>query len=127
MAVNNSAKRISFPAGQDLSDYQFRIVGMSGDGQIDPVAAGTVPSVVGILMNKPAAGAGAEVAINGIAKLEAGATLNEGEYVQAAAGGRGIPLDAGGTAYVVGVCVQAASGSGAIAGVLIQPQKVVAA
>lgn len=127
MAVNKGVKSISLAAGADYSTSQFRIVTIATDGQIDPVAAGTVPAI-GVLMNKPAAaGAGAEVAIAGVAKVEAGAAIDEGSWVVAVTGGRGSPVAAGGTAYVVGMCVQSASGSGAFAGVLVMPQKIVAA
>lgn len=130
MATAYDAKTISFAAGQDLSNNQFMAVGMSSDGQIDPVENGTAnnPGLLGILQNKPsAAGQEAEVAIGGVSKMVAGAQIDEGAWVTVVAGGRGSPVANGGTAYVVGVCVQAASGSGAIAGVLVMPQKIIGA
>lgn len=126
MAAHKRINSVAYAAGADYSTSQFRIVGIASDGQIDPLSDGT-SAPIGILMNKPkAAGAGAEVAVVGSdVKLEAGAVLDEGNLVVAVAGGRGSAGPAGGTAvgttWVVGVCTQAASGSGAIAGVLVQP------
>lgn len=128
MATHKRVTSIAYAAGADYSSSQFRIVGIASDGQVDPLADGTTMPI-GVLLNKPAAaGAGAEVAVAGSdVKLEAGAALNEGDLVVAVTGGRGSAVASGGTAYIIGVCTQAASGSGAIAGVLVMPSKVVAA
>lgn len=128
MAVQEKPICISFPAGADLSSNQFRIMGVASDGQIDAETDGGAdnPGIVGILQNKPtAAGQGAEVAVFGVSKFEAGAACDEGSYITPVAGGRGSPVAAGGSAYVVGLCVQAASGSGVIGAVLVNPQKVI--
>lgn len=126
MAANKRVTSVAYEAGQDLSSHQFRIVAIASDAQVDPATDGNTPPL-GVLMNKPsAAGYEAEVAIEGSdVKLEAGAAVNEGELVVAVAGGRGSAGPSGGTAvgttWVLGVCTQAASGSGAIMGVLVRP------
>ena len=126
MSVNKKVVSIAYAAGGDMSSNQFRIVKMASDGQIDLVTDQTTP-ILGVLLNKPsAAGMGAEVAIEGAdVKIEAGAALDEGDLVVAVAGGRGSAGPAGGTAvgtaWILGICTQAASGSGAFAGVLVRP------
>lgn len=128
MATQERPICISFAAGADLSSNQFRIMGIAADGQIDAETDGGAdnPGIVGILQNKPtAAGQGAEVAVGGISKFEAGAAVDEGEWVVPVAGGRGSALAAGGSSYVVGLCVGGASGSGAIGEVLVMPQKII--
>lgn len=126
MAVHRRIQSIAYAAGQDLSSYQFRVVKMSSDGQIDPVENDdTVP--LGVLLNKPnAAGAGAEVAIEGSeVKVVAMGAIEEGDLVKAGAAGM---VEAGptggtavGTAWILGVCTQPAAGSASVAGVLIRP------
>src|SRR3990167_4322662 len=126
MATNKRVNSIAYTSGQDLSSHQFRIMQIASDGQIDPVTDQTTP-ILGVLLNTPAvAGQGAEVAVEGSdIKLEAGAVLDEGNLVVAVAGGRGSAGPAGGTAvgtaWILGICTQAASGSGAFAGVLVRP------
>ena len=124
MAAHKRIHSVGYPAAADLSAAQFRIVSMDGSGQINTLANGNTPPI-GILLNKPAAaGREAEVAIEGSdVKLEAGAVLNEGDLVVPVAGGRGSAIGgtASGTTWVLGICTQPASGSAAIAGVLVRP------
>lgn len=124
MAANKRVTTIGYPASADLSSNQFRIVNIDGNGQLAALANGNTPPL-GVLLNKPnAAGREGEVAIEGSdVKLEAGAVLNEGDLVVPVAGGRGSAINgtASGTTWVVGICTQPASGSAAIAGVLVRP------
>ncbi len=124
MAMHKKVNSVAYTAAADLSSAQYRVVSMNTSGEVNTQADGNAPPL-GILLNKPAAqGAGAEVAIEGSdIKLEAGAAINEGELVVAVTGGRGSAIGgtASGTTWVVGICTQAASGSGAIAGVLVRP------
>lgn len=127
MAVSGRIHSVSYPAGADLSSNQFRAVVIDGSGQLQAVGNSSTPPV-GVLLNKPsAAGRAGEVAIEGSeVKIEAIAALNEGDLVVASTGGRGSAGIAGGTAagtaWVIGVCTQAASGSGAFGAVLVRPQ-----
>ena len=126
MAGHKRIHSVAYTAGQDLSAYQYRVVSIAADAEVDPTENGNTPPL-GVLLNKPnAQGTEAEVAIEGSdVKLVAAAAINEGELVLASAGGMGTPGPSGGTAvgttWVVGICTQAASGSGAIAGVLLRP------
>src|SRR3990167_2056430 len=102
----------SAPADADLSTDQFRILYMKTDGDVDIITgSGTMP--IGVLLNKPAAAArAARVAGPGcICKCEAGATVDEGQLIQAVAGGRGSPAAVGTATRYVGVAMSpAASG-----------------
>lgn len=127
MAVNRKVNSISFPAAGDLSARQFHILLINSSGQVD-VAAGSTKPMIGILMNKPAAAnRGAEVAIPGSeVKFEANSAVDEGDLVTSGAAGFGSAVlggTAAGTAYVVGLCTQAAGGSAQLGGVLVNPFK----
>lgn len=124
MAMHKKVNSVAYSAATDLSSAQYRVVGINSSGQVNTQADGNAPPL-GVLLNKPgAAGAGAEVAVEGSdIKLEAIAAIDEGQLVVASTGGRGSAIGgtASGTTWVVGICTQAASGSGAFAGVLVRP------
>ena len=111
MAVHRHVNAVSYPAGQDLSTSQYRIVYLSDEGRIE-TANGNGTSLLGILLNKPSAvGQAARVAIDGsVVKCEAGGAVNERDAVGAAAGGRGTAgvID---NAYIVGRALSAAAAS----------------
>ena len=121
MAVNRKVCSVTFPASGDLSHGQFRAVVINSSGQVALAAGGGTP-LVGVLMNKPAAtGRAAEVAIPGSeVKIEAGTAIVPGEMLVSNANGQVLPKGSG-TAFILGIATQAASGSGAIAGVLVNP------
>lgn len=126
MAVAGRRNLVSYPAGAAVAN--MRIVTIASDGQIDPATGSTLRPLGITDTAATAAGQGVAVAIEGSdVKLEAGAAIDEGQYVQAVAGGRGSALPTGGTGWIVGVCTQPASGSGAIAGVLVSPEHIVGA
>lgn len=124
MTVSRELKTISVPAAGDLSSNQYRIVNVDSDGKAEASDA-TTDVMVGVLQNKPgAANRAAEIAIDGVSKLEAGAAINEGDKITAVAGGRGSATTAA-TAHYVGVALTAAAGSGALFEVLINPGQAV--
>lgn len=120
MTLNRLIKSISRPASADLSANQHRLVGVDSAGRVVVVANQATP-FLGVLMNKPdAADRAAEVAIAGsIVKLEAGATLAEGDLVTAVAGGRGSASSTD-TDYIVGMALTP-GGSGVLCEVTITP------
>ena len=99
MAGHKRIHSVAYTAGQDLSAYQYRVVSIAADAEVDPTESGNTPPL-GVLLNKPnAQGTEAEVAIEGSdVKLVAAAAINEGELVLASAGGMGTPGPSGGTA-----------------------------
>ena len=84
MAIQVDGPEITMEASGDLSNYQFHIMTLDTDGKVkladdpdDPVEA-----MLGVLQNKPTvAGQEAVVRVSGIAKVMAGATINEGVWV----------------------------------------------
>lgn len=130
MTVSKKIHSITFPASGDLSSYQHRAMYCASDGEATVLTTGTVLTnpPVGILLNKPAGTArGAEVAITGsVVKMEAACAVDEGEVITPTTGGRGTPMSSG-TAWAVGVALDAASGSAANFALLVQPAWIVKA
>ena len=79
MSNDASVVSITLQAGSNLSASTnlYKFVKMSSDGQIDVVnSAGG--EAVGVLYNDPnAAGKAAQVAVAGVVKIQAGATIDE--------------------------------------------------
>lgn len=124
MTVSKKINSITVPASGDLSSYQFRAMYAASDGEATPLTTGTVLTnpPIGILLNKPAGTArAAEIAITGsVVKMEAAGAVDEGELITPTTGGRGTPISSG-TAWAVGVALDAASGSAANFALLVQP------
>ena len=122
MALSRNLNVVSIAASGDLSTNQFRIVAVDDSGQI-AVQAGSGTMPVGVLLNKPAAaGRAGRVAITGsVVKCEAGAAINERDPIQAVAGGRGSAAAQGTNVMFVGYAHTAASGSGVLFELLVQP------
>jgi len=128
LAVEKKINSITFPAAGDLSSYQFHIVGVESDGQINVMgsATGYGTPILGVLLNKPAAAdRAAEVAIVGShTKVHANSAIDEGQLITVGvvgAVGWGSTFTGAGTQWVLGICTEAASGSGGYAGVVVNP------
>jgi hypothetical protein len=116
---------MTFPADEDLSNDQFRIVVLdASSGQVRrPNAATDIP--LGVLQNAPAAaGDPAEVMLFGpVTKMQVGAgaqaigAIVSGEYVSATDAGKGIAAVS--TMYPVGVVVGAAGAEDDLASVML--------
>lgn len=112
MAYEDRILDLTFPADEDLSNDQYRIVVLTSTGTVRrPDAATDIP--IGVLQNAPAvAGQAAVVRMigsGGVSKIQLGATLATGvtvacEYVGAADAGKGIAPIA--TTYPVGILLQ---------------------
>jgi hypothetical protein len=88
MAVMQSRDTRSFVAGESLAAAQFKFVTLESDGQVD-LADSAGENCIGVLLNNPAAGEAATVAISGKVMVEAGGTIAAGAAVQADANGAG--------------------------------------
>ena len=111
MATENRVLIVNFPAAEDLSNDQYRIVVLNSSGTVQrPNAATDIP--IGVLQNAPASGEAAAVCIigaGGISKVVLGATLATGaivalEYVSASDAGKAKAAAA--LAYPVGILTQ---------------------
>ncbi len=122
MALNRLIKSISRAASGDLSTNQYRLVGVDSAGRVVVIANQATP-FLGVLMNKPAATDRAcEVAVVGATvKVEAGATIAEGDLITAVAGGRGSPSTTD-TDEVVGMALTPGA-SGVLCEVNIAPRQ----
>lgn len=91
MGKEISLRRISLIAGADLSGSQYKFMALASDGQIDPCGAGA--KSVGVLQDNPdAAGKVASVGIDGVTKIELGATLAAGAEVMSNAAGEAVAV-----------------------------------
>lgn len=117
--LSDSQVVLSIPAGADLSAKQYNFVKISGTGVILVAAATDVP--IGVLLNDPASGETAAVAVSGIVKLEASAAITAGATIGTTATGTAITLAAGTdtTKYIVGRAITAAGAAGDIITVAI--------
>ena len=110
MAFEQPGFKITLVAGGDLSAKQFHFVKLNSSGQAVICAAITdIP--VGILQNKPTSGQEAEIMVNGISKLVADGTIDEGNLIGTSNDGQGDAIVAGsdGTVYTVGQALEAAA------------------
>ena len=119
MAFEERLENISVDAGADLSDNAnlYKVVKLNSSEQAVLAAAITdVP--LGILQDLGKAGQPVPVAVGGICKAKAGATIAAGAPVATKADG---PLQtAATTQYVLGIA-RTGGGSGEIISVLLQP------
>lgn len=122
MTLTRRQNAITIPASADLSSNQFRLVGVDSAGRLVVIANAATP-FLGILMNKPSAiDREAEVAVaSATVKLEAGATIAEGDLITGVAGGRGSPSTTD-TDEVVGMAISP-GGSGVLVEVNIAPRQ----
>jgi len=120
MAVEQCVFDMSFKAENDLSSKQYYLVELSGTDQVDVCDnAGDKP--VGVLQNKPTAGAAAQVRVLGISKVVSdGSSTNiaVGDYVGTDGNGKAVKK-ATDTDHVVGIALDASSADGTVIRVLL--------
>jgi len=86
MAVEaNTIPDLSMDAGEDLSDYQYHIVGLSLTNTV-VLADGDEVIPIGILQNKPESGRAASVRVGGISKVKLGGTVTVGAHLAESSG-----------------------------------------
>ncbi len=119
--LERDIQEISKPAAADLSTYQYRAV-LIASNRVN-IATGTASKIIGILQNKPAGTAhAARVAVGGVSKMIASASITSGDWVSSNGEGMGVAAT-GATSQVVGRALESASGSLSIFEVLIQPHQ----
>lgn len=87
MAFEEAVVKVSRPAGADLSAAMYLAVKLNSSSEVVKVSALT-DATFGILQNDPVAGQAAAIAIGGICKAKAGATLAAGDVVAANTAGK---------------------------------------
>lgn len=121
MATQKTVLTKSWPAGENLSERQFRAVYLDG-GTLK--AAGTANRrAIGILQDNPALGEAGKVMMLGISKAEINGNsenVGVGDLLTMAANGVLIKSEAAGDS-VVAVALEAVTADGVIAEVLVTP------
>jgi hypothetical protein len=123
MAFEQPGMMISLEAGADLSAKQYHFVKLNSSGQAVIVSAITdVP--VGILQNKPTSGQVAAIMVDGISKVVADGTLDEGNVVGTSADGQADAIAPGTdtTVYAVGQMLTA-NAAGELGSILFDCKK----
>ena len=122
MAVMQSRDTRTFIAGEDLSSAQFKFVTLESDGQVD-LADAAGENAIGVLLNDPASGEAATVAVSGKVMVTSGGTIAAGAQVQTDASGDALTAAAGDV--VLGYALEAAVDGQVFAIELIQGGNVV--
>lgn len=123
MAVMQSRDTRTFIAGEDLSSAQFKFVTLESDGQID-LADAAGENAIGVLLNDPASGEAATVAVSGKVMVTSGGTIAAGAQIQTDASGDALTAATGDV--VLGYALEAAVDGQVFAIELIQGGNVVA-
>lgn len=112
--LSDSQVVLSIPAGADLSAKQYTFVKLSGSTVISAAAATDLP--IGVLLDDPASGETAAVAVSGVVKLKASAAIAVGALVGTTSTGTGVTLVAGTdtTKFILGRAITAAGAAGDI-------------
>ncbi len=93
MAYTESNTSVTLIAGADLRTHQFKFVSVNAAGAV--VLTADDAKAQGVLMNAPNTGEAAEVAIDGIVKVECGAVVTRGGDVASGANGEAKNSDTG--------------------------------
>jgi len=122
MSTENKILDLSFPAGEDLANDQFRLVVLTSTGTVRRPDSET-EVCLGILQNAPAEGEAAVVRLLGVSKLEVNDALAIGtfvmqEYVSATDAGKG-KTSAGAPAYTRALVTEASGAEDDLASVLL--------
>jgi S-formylglutathione hydrolase FrmB len=117
--LSDSQVVLSIAAGADLSAKQYTFVKLSGTTVISAAAATDIP--VGVLLNDPASGETAAVAVSGLVKLKASAAIAVGALVGTTSTGTAVTLVAGTdtTKFILGRAITVAGATGDIITVAI--------
>ena len=107
----------SFVAGESLAAAQFKFVTLESDGQVD-LADSAGENCIGVLLNNPAAGAAATVAVSGKVMVTSGGTIAAGAAVATDASGDAVT--AASTNIIMGYALEAAVDGQVMAIELIQ-------
>jgi hypothetical protein len=117
MAVMQSRDTRSFVAGESLTAAQFKFVTLESDGQVD-LADSAGENCIGVLLNNPAAGAAATVAVSGKVMVTSGGSIAAGAAVATDASGDAVT--AASTNIIMGYALEAAVDGQVMAIELIQ-------
>lgn len=115
MAFEYGGFDITYPAGEDLSDDQYRVVRLASDGKVYRPDDATSVAVLSILQNAPEDGEPAAVRLSGISKARLGGTvaINDKvahEYVSDTDAGNVVACGTS-LGYTLGICLEGGADS----------------
>lgn len=96
----------------DLSSYQYHVVTLVDEGEIDLATSTGIP--IGVVQNAPGAGESAEVVATGITKIVAGSTIAVGEQIGVNSSGEAEEFSGTAGEYPIGISFTSAGSSGVI-------------
>lgn len=113
-----------FNATADLSALQYTAVSLTTLGGITGTTISTDGRVLGILQNAPTSNQPAEVMTGGISKYVAGtSSIVIGDYLGSTAGGKGVTVTSGTTAWVFARCLETATLTSGVMTVQVFPAR----
>ena len=124
MAQQVNFGKLTFIAGEDLSDKMYYVVKLDSNGNV--VLCGANEVAIGVLDGKPKAGERVAVNILGTSKVVSGGEIAVGSKVVSDANGKVVtmPVEAG-TYNVIGIALESSSGDGQLIEVLLRSETVV--
>lgn len=120
MATEQNLQKLSFPAGVDLSDYQYRAVKKDSSGVLQLGTAGA--RIDGILQDAPESGEPGAVAVAGRSKCVAGEAFDVDALLTP--GANGVMVVCGTGDIPCGTATESAGASGDVASMIVNPQLV---
>jgi len=123
MAVNLNVLSISMIAEDDMSDFQYRYIGISTTEGYCKLLDSTSEEILGVLQNSPSEGQSATIMLFGISLVVASESLNCGtvvdaEYISGTDSGKAIPFQSGGQR--LGIVLRSASQENKYASILLK-------
>jgi len=124
MAQQVNFGKLTFIAGEDLSDKMYYVVKLDSNGNV--VLCGANEVAIGVLDGKPKAGERVAVNILGTSKVVSGGEIAVGSKVVSDANGKVVTMPvASGTYNVIGIALESSAGDGQLIEVLLRPETVV--
>jgi hypothetical protein len=111
MSQSIDASEKTLVAGEAMTDKQFYIVQLDASGNVE-VGEGATDLLIGVLQNKPAAGAAALYRFNGTSKVKAGGAVGVGAWVTSDSAGKGVATTTDGDIVIGRHIGQAAAADG---------------
>ncbi len=120
MAVGGDYRSISRLATATLATSQFKIVKPSTTAGEVKVGAAATDKVIGVVQNNPAAGEVAQVAVHGVCKCLAEASVAAGDHIACSTTARAKTTTTAND-HVIGIALEACNAAGDVIEILLSP------
>lgn len=118
MATEQNLNKLTFPAGADLRERQYRAVKKDANGELQLATAGA--RIDGILQDDPNDGESGVIAIGGRSKCYAGEAFDEDALLTP--GANGVLVVCGTGDVPCGTATESAGASGDVVSMIVNPQ-----